>query len=80
MLVSVFLVPGQPVIAIHARADGPGRLHGHIAREVRQGQSFLGWSYDDLVKMGTAMHDLEPRPGPMPAGEVFLQVGQIYSR
>ncbi|MBY0523445.1 MAG: hypothetical protein K2R98_08595 [Gemmataceae bacterium] len=72
MRVSVYLVPGQQLIALRSRAEGPGDASALFLHEVRPGQFFLGWSYDELRALGTAMHDLEPKPGPAPQDDRFL--------
>lgn len=63
MYLSIFLPPGVEAILIQARAEGPGRTLGHLTREIRPGDSFLGWSYDELRALGNGMHELQPKPG-----------------
>jgi hypothetical protein len=64
MRVSVFLPPGRDaLIVLNARAEEPGGALGDLHDEITPGQSFLGWSFEELKQLGTGMHDIDPKPG-----------------
>lgn len=72
---SIFLPPGRDVIVLQARMEGDDGIRmACFYHEVRPGQSFWGWSCDELRSLGSGMHDLDPKPGwtPPPRPEACL--------
>lgn len=59
---TVFLTVDKDAGTVHvqARAEGDGAV-GDLVREIKPGESFLGWSYDELVKLGDGQHELEAK-------------------
>ena len=48
-------------VLVLARLDGLGQARGHNRLAVTPGQTFRGYTYDELMKLGNGPHDLEPR-------------------
>ncbi len=58
----VFLSRGpQQAVVVMARAEGSGVL-GDLFREVKPGQSLLGYSHQELAALGSGEKDLPPKP------------------
>jgi len=73
MRVSLYQPPHLPdLVVIRARAEGPGML-GDATWEIRPGEDFLGWTYEELKALGTSLQDLQPKPSPPSS---FLQTGK----
>lgn len=61
------LLPLPDLVVLKARAEGAGGARGDLVREIRPGESFLGWRYDELRQLGEGLHELEPKSPPPPA-------------
>lgn len=42
--------------------DGKGR--GLFREVIRPGESYMGWTYEELVAMGNGERELQPKEGP----------------
>ena len=56
-------------VLVLARLNGPGQARGHVRLSVKPGQTFWGYTYDELMKLGNGSHDLKPKEEPEAAGE-----------
>ncbi len=54
------LEPGKNQILLVATIRGPRGAQGHLRRTLTPGESFWGYSYDELLRLAPAC-DLEPR-------------------
>lgn len=66
MRYSIFLPPGQELVIVRARLEGPGDRSGLFLQQVRPGESLFGWTYPELRALGDGMHDLQPKPATAP--------------
>jgi hypothetical protein len=46
-------VEGEPVVWIQARAVGPGRMVGDMVHEVREGEKYGDYTYEELVELAS---------------------------
>ncbi len=60
MWVSIFLPPCAEIVVIRSLTPGPAGPFGVLALEVRPGQSFLDYAYQELRAMGTGFFDVNP--------------------
>ncbi len=73
-MITLILVsePGQ--VSVQVVTYGEDGQRAVLRQDVRPGESFGLWSYDELQKMGTGAHEVEDRPftasesGPIPPG------------
>ena len=59
MKVFLAVYPEEKVIEVRARAEGEGGMVGDLNEEVHPGESFLGWTYDELLRLGDGEHILQ---------------------
>jgi len=51
----------KTVIHIQIRMGGPGGIVGDTYQAVHPGESYLGYTFEELKEMGTGSHDLKKR-------------------
>ncbi len=63
MQISIFRPRAKEhVLRVRARMEGDSGELGDFMEHIRPGETFLGWSYAELLAMGDGMHDIQPRP------------------
>lgn len=60
---TVFLSDAGDGILVMARPEGEGVV-GDLVVKVSEGQSFMGWSFDELKALGEGEHEIEPKREP----------------
>ena len=58
----VYLSMEDDRILLNARAEGPAGTIGDMMRDLRPGDHWGAWKYDDLRALGDGEHDLTESP------------------
>ncbi len=66
---TVFLVcdAEEQTVLVQATLEG-NTGKGHIREQVRPDEDFFGHTYDELMRLGSGRHELEPKPPAPPDG------------
>ena len=58
----IYLCVEDDRILLNARAEGPAGTIGDMMRDLRPGDHWGTWKYDDLLALGAGEHDMTADP------------------